>query len=102
MSGSGQRKLTSVEDTPATASVKLWVAAVDVPDALVDIVGTWSRSDFSDITANQFRVCVHFQVPDTAGEKTSSNEVQEAGGNYKEDLDVEHVTAPIRVGCQYM
>ncbi|KAH3677277.1 hypothetical protein WICPIJ_008992 [Wickerhamomyces pijperi] len=59
---------------------------VDVVDGLGDIVGTVTITTFTSITTSGFVESVSFKVPNTTGEQTSSDQVQDTGGDDKEDL----------------
>ena len=58
-----------VEDPPAATAVQLRVAAVDVPDALVDVVGAWAGAYLARIAADGLTPRVVFKVPDGLGEE---------------------------------
>ena len=75
-----------VEDAPAAAAVELRVAAVDVPDALADVVGAGARADLGGVTADDMVPGVDLKVPDGLGEETGGYEVEEAGGDDEEEL----------------
>lgn len=56
-----------------------WIAYVDVPDTLVDIIRSRSGSKFCGITSDYLVPLVCLEVPDSSGEQTSSHEIEEAG-----------------------
>ena len=76
-----------VEDAPAAASVDFWRAAVDVPDALADVVGSWTGACLAGVASDGVVPGVVFEVPDCAGEEAGCYEVEEAGADYEEDLE---------------
>lgn len=82
-----------VENFPTVVS--LWVAAVDVPDTLLNVVGTGARTILGDITTGLLREDVHLEVPNGTGEETSGNEVEEASRGDEENLDRENVTTTV-------
>lgn len=84
----------SVEDTPATAPVHLRVAAVDVPDALGDIVGPGTRPGLGGVAAYDLAPFVVLEIPDGLGKQAGGDEVEETSGDDKEDLHGCRVTTP--------
>lgn len=46
----------------AVAAVEQWVAAVDMPDTLTDVVGAWSRSDLSRINTGDLVPFIRLEV----------------------------------------
>lgn len=82
-----------VEDLPTVVS--LWVAAVDVPDRLTNVVGAGARAVLGDVAAGLLGEDVHLEVPDGAREQAGGNEIEEAGGGDEEDLDGQVVAAAV-------
>lgn len=82
-----------VEDTPATTTVQLRIAAVDMPDAVADIVGAWTGSVLGSVAASRLVPGVGFQEPDALGEETRGHQVQETGADDEEHLQGGHVAA---------
>lgn len=76
-----------IENTPATTTVELSVAAVDVPDTLVDVVRTRARANFCCITSDDVVPGVNFEGPDGFAEESGGDEIQETSGDDEEDLE---------------
>lgn len=53
-----------VGNSPSTTTIQLGITAVDVPNALTDVVGAWSRSCFGSVTADYETPFVVLEVPD--------------------------------------
>ncbi|KAH3660318.1 hypothetical protein OGAPHI_006904 [Ogataea philodendri] len=62
------------------------VATVDVPDNLVDVVGTGTRTVFGSVTTGFPVEDKSLEVPNSSGEQTSSNQVKNSGGDAQEKL----------------
>lgn len=73
-----------VEDIPTVICFR--VTAVDVPDTLVDVVGTRAGTVFGSVTTSLLVETVGLQVPDTSGEQTCSNQIKDGSGDTKENL----------------
>lgn len=86
----------SIEDAPATAAIDERRAAVDVPDRLADIVGARAGACFGAVAAADLGPGVVLEVPDSAGEEAGRDEVEEAGGDYEEDLEGCLVAAAVK------
>jgi hypothetical protein len=71
-----------VEDSPTTSSIDLRRAAVHVPDALADVVGTWTGACLAGVASDGVVPGVVFEEPDCAGEEAGGYEVEEAGADY--------------------
>jgi hypothetical protein len=59
---------------------------VDVPDTLVNIIGTRPVSKLISFTTNVLVPLGHLETPDRARKKTGTHEVQEAGRENEEEL----------------
>ena len=79
-------------------AVKGWVEAtyIDVPDALIDVVGPGAIAKFSGFaTAQGLIPIMHLKAPNSAGEQAGGNEIQQASGKHKEDLHLRGRSAPM-------
>ena len=83
-----------VEDIPTF--VDFWVAAVDVPHALVDVVSTWAGPVFGGVTTCLTTVQVLLEIPDTSGEQAGSDQIQDSGGDTEENLQGDDRTTVIQ------
>lgn len=64
-----------------------------MPHALTDIVGARAGACFAGVAADGVVPGVILEKPDGAGEETGGDEVEEAGADYKEDLELSGVAA---------
>lgn len=71
-----------IEDAPTAASVDFRRAAIDVPHALADVVGSWSGACFAGVASDGVVPSVVFEEPDRAREEAGGDEVEEAGADY--------------------
>jgi len=55
-----------VEDTPTTASIDLRRAAVDMPDTLADVVGSWPGACLAGVASDDVVPSVVLEEPDRA------------------------------------
>lgn len=67
---------------------------VDVPDTLVNIIGTRSVSKLISFTTNVLVPLGHLETPDRARKEASTDEVQEAGRENEEELKSGARTTP--------
>lgn len=67
---------------------------VDMPNGLIDVVCSWTISEFSDIATDNIVPLLLFQVADATGEETGCYQVEEAGRYDKEDLHGGRGTGP--------
>jgi hypothetical protein len=58
-----------------------------MPHALSDVVGSSAGADFVRVAADDFVPGVGLEGPDRFGEEACCDEVEEAGGDYQEDLE---------------
>lgn len=70
------------------------VIYVDVPDALVDVVGPRSGSDLCRIASHCIVPILSLEIPDCSREETGGDEVEEACRDDKEELEFGRSTAP--------
>jgi hypothetical protein len=63
-----------------------WIAYIDVPDTLVDIVRTSPRSEFCSITSDGLVPGLCLEIPYSSGEETGCDEIEEASGDHQEEL----------------
>lgn len=107
-----------VEDAPAAAAVELRTATlpggrhhqyralclvsktgllhtyIDVPNDLVNIIGTRAISQLLSVTANDVVPFLLLKVANSTGEQTGRDEVEQTGRNHEEDLHVGGRTTP--------
>lgn len=60
---------------------------VNVPDATVDVVRSWPGACLSGITSGQVVPVLCLKVPNGAGEESSGDQVEKAGGDNQEELE---------------
>ena len=72
-----------VEDIPTI--VGQWVTAVDMPNRFGNVICT-RPEPFSAASPPVFIVLITLKEPDTSGEQTSSDQVQDTSGDDQEDL----------------
>ena len=53
-----------IEDAPATSAVDLWTAAINVPDALTNVIRAWTGTGLGSVATNDVVPCIHLKVPD--------------------------------------
>jgi hypothetical protein len=58
-----------------------------VPDALADVVGSWTGACLAGVASDDVVPRVVLEVPDCTGEEAGGYEVEEAGADYEEDLE---------------
>lgn len=61
---------------------------VDVPNALVNVIGASAAARLSGIAANGLVPLLRLKVPDGAGEEARRDEIQETRGRNKENLQL--------------
>lgn len=59
-----------------------------MPDALADVVGSRAGACFAGIASDSVVPSVVFEEPDRAGEEAGGYEVEEAGADHEEDLEL--------------
>jgi hypothetical protein len=65
-----------------------------VPDTLVDVIRSRSGTKFCGITSDYFVPFICLEIPDRSGEETSSDEIEEAGGDDQKELELGRSTTP--------
>lgn len=70
------------------------MAYVDVPDTLINIVGAGSVTKLVCLATNILVPFGHLEAPYRPRKETSTNKVQEAGGQNKEELEFGARTTP--------
>ena len=70
------------------------VSYVDVPDALVNIIRARAIAKLVSLAANVLVPLGHLKGPDGAREETSTDEIQKAGRDDKEELELGARTTP--------
>ena len=58
-----------VENAPSSAAIKLWIAAVDVPHALLNVIGSWAGSGLGRVASGDPAPGMHLEGPDGLGEE---------------------------------
>lgn len=86
-----------IENAPSAASIELRVAAIDMPDALPNVVRTGTRADFRGVAADESVPGVILEVPDGFAEEACGDEVEEARADCEEDLEPGGVAAAIKI-----
>ena len=84
-----------VEDPPAATAVEFRVAVVDVPDRGADVVGARAGAYLGGVAADDVVPVLLLEVPDGFAEEARGDEVEEAGGDYEEDLEFGGGAAPV-------
>ena len=59
-----------------------------MPDALADVVRSRTRACFAGVASDGMVPCVVFEEPDRAREEAGGDEVEEAGADDEEDLEL--------------
>lgn len=67
---------------------------VYMPDTLLDVIGPWSISQLSSITADDVVPYLVFEIPNGAGEKAGSDQIQQARRGYEEVLQLRASSTP--------
>lgn len=66
-----------------------------MPNTLVNIVGSCAVSDFCCVSTNGIVPFLSLEEPDSAGEQTGCDDVQQTGRGNEEDLKFRSRTAPV-------
>lgn len=67
---------------------------VNVPNALINVVRSWTRTNLICVRTHCFIPGLSLQVPNASGEKASSDEIQKAGRSDEEVLELCRSSSP--------